>query len=337
MAAADEPFQRVLADTRFGGTGLRYVRTNVPDVVARWQQAGAAFLALRDGDRTVGTFVLVPHEVTIAGLRLRTWYRTGLAIAGDAQGRRLGHALTAAVKQAFLDDADGPVLLYGFVDHHNQRSLGLQTRLGYVPISSFEVVPIGWLRPRAIPGIGPLAPSERDAAIAALAFRWSGAILGDDWSASLRADEHIVLRRGGEAVAGVQIRMTEMDVVHVGGLHGRVLMAAAPALQSLSPFFALHPNRHLWLGHPWWRGDDPQPLLELIEGVLHDHHVSQGVMYLDPRCGAYSALKAAGLGIVNRLSPTPTMHVMAGWKRIPDDVVQALRERPIVYSPSDAA
>lgn len=337
LAAADEPFQAVLAGTQFGGTGLRYVRTNFPDVLARWQQAGAAFLALRKGDRTVGTFVLVPHDVAIDGSPVRAWYRTALAIAPEAQGNRLGHTLTSAARRAFLAETSGPVVLYGFVDRDNQRSLGLQTRLGYAQIASFEALTLGWLRPRPIDGIGPLAPSERDGVLAALTARWGGAILGDDWAAGLRPDEHLVLRRGGEPVAGVQIRPTVMDIVHLGGLDGRILTAVAPTMQAFSPFFALRPNRHLWLGYPWWRGDDPGPLLELIEGALHEHRVSQGIMYLDPRSSTYAALKAAGLGIVNRLSPSPVMRVMAGWNGVPDSVIKALSERPIVYSPLDAA
>lgn len=55
----------------------------------------------------------------------------------------------------------------------------------------------------------------------------------------------------------------------------------------------------------------------------------------DPRSPQRRA--APDLGPIHDLSPSPTVRVMAGWKHLPERVLTALRERPLVLSPLDGA
>lgn len=335
LAAPDAAYVELLDKTVFGNRGLAFRRTNWPDVIARWQRLGAAFLAAREGDRTVGTYALVPHRVELAGQDVTAWYRAALSVAPDTRGKGVGAQMAAEVKRRFVDEAAGPVVCYGIVERDNEPSQRVQIGVGYAPIAACVALPVGTLRPRTCEGFGPIEPSDAASVAEKLAERWSGHVLGTDFRGSLYPEDTRVLREGGRVVAALTGRLTSVDIAAMPGLRGGLLRAASPLLRQLSPLFAMRPNRHLVLANLWW--ESPEALARLVNAALHEQGVAHGIVFVDDRSPHGALLREALRGPVHKLVPAPALDVWAGWKGLSDEAIRALSDRPHAFAPGDAA
>lgn len=331
----DAAYVELLDKTVFGNRGLTFRRTNWPDVVARWQRLGAAFLVARDGERTVGTYALVPHQVKLAGQDVRTWYRAALSVAPDARGKGVGAQLAAAVKRQFVDEADGPVVCYGVVERDNEPSQRVQIGVGYAPMAACTALPVGTLRPATCDGFGSITAAEVPSLAALLEERWAGHVLGDDFAGSLYLEDTRVLREGGRIVASLTGRLTSVDITAMPGLRGGLLRASSPFLRHLSPLFATRPNRHLALANLWW--DSPEALTRLVGAALHERGVAHGIVFVDERSPHGALFREALRGPVHKLVPAPRLDVWAGWKGLTDEAIRALSDLPHAFAPGDAA
>ncbi len=335
LQAPDAAYVELLDKTVFGNRGLAFRRTNWPDVVARWQRLGGAFLVARDGDRTVGTYALVPHPIQLAGQDVTAWYRAALSVAPDTRGQGVGAQLAAEVKRLFVDEAEGPVVCYGIVERDNEPSQRVQIGVGYAPIAACVALPVGSLRPRGCEGFGPLEASEVDHVAGLLAERWSGHVLGTDFRGSLSPDDTRVLRVDGRIVASLTGRLTSVDITAMPGVRGGLLRAASPLLRQLTPLFATRPNRHLVLANLWW--ETPEALARLVSAALHEHRVAHGIVFTDYRSPLRPVFRDGLRGPVHKLVPAPALDVWAGWKGLTDEAIRALSDLPHAFAPGDAA
>ena len=328
--APDARWLALLSGVSWGTDGLRYRLNEVGHALDRWY--GAQFLELARGDELLAVFVLVPHRYVVEGLPITTWYRSMLAAAPGLAGGGLGRVLTSAARRIYLDEATVPTLLYGYIESDNSRSMRLQERLGYQPLFELEAASWGWLRPAITDGVERC--TDRVAFLAAMRRFWKGHQL-DDLDQSAPIDDLWVLRRGGKVVAGALVVDKSLGIEHLPGLDGKLLMAGSPVLRHLTPFFRTDPHTVLWTGPVFFEGDDPEPLLALLQALQGATGASSGLWYVDPRSPARARLQA--LGPIHRLSPSPTLRAMAGWKNVPDTVIEAIRRGPVLASSLDSA
>ena len=189
-----------VAAIEYGTDGLRYVS---PDVGAVVRHVGAAgrYVALREGGRLLGTYLIVDRPAAMAGWPVRLSYRTALTVAPTEGGRGLGSALTAATRRHLLAPERGARVVYGLVDPTNTRSRALAVKAGYHKTGTLRVVPLLW--PRAHASAGPVRPDEVPALRRAIEERCAGHLLFD-LDHSLLAEDVVVWREDGKIVAAVQ-------------------------------------------------------------------------------------------------------------------------------------
>jgi hypothetical protein len=335
LSVADQPDDAivdVLESVRWGTEGLRFRAHGLR--AALLKETGARFLSLRRDGRTLATATLVPRVFEVEGVKFPAWYRTMLAVPEDAQGHGAGLRIAQAIRHQLLDAATDPVMLYGYVETDNTRSMKIQERIGYASHATFEAVSIGPLRARRLPGVERLGEADRDAYLSLLSRHWDGHVLLD-FDQSLRTGDVYVLRRGGEIVAGAQVIVKTLTIESLAGFSGRMVMAIAPLLARLSPLFALRPTKLTWAGSLFWL-DDPRDLVALVEHVQGELECGSAVLYLDPRSPHAQAVRRVGYGAAGLASPPTVLHMMAGHKGLPEPVIAALRTRPLVLSPLDS-
>lgn len=328
--APDSRWLALLGGVSWGTDGLRYRLNDVGHALDRW--FGAQFLELARGDELLAVFVLVPHRYVVDGLPITTWYRSMLAVAPSLVGGGLGRVLTSAVRRIYLDEATTPTLLYGYIESANTRSMRLQERLGYAPLFDLEAASWGWLWPTIADGVERC--TDRDAFLAAMRRFWKGHLL-DDLDQSAPIDDLWVLRRGGRVVAGALVVDKSLQIQDLPGLDGKLLLLGSPVLRHLTSFFRTDPHNQLWTGPVFYEGESPEPLLTLLQSLQAATGASSGSWYVDPRSPVRARLTA--LGPIHRLSPSPTLRAMAGWKNVPDRVIETIRRGPVLASSLDSA
>jgi len=326
-----DAFVELLGRTVWGTEGLRYRNLSVAQELQRIPRFH--MIRLLRGETLVGAYGLAEKVVSAGRVRVPALHRTFLAVDPRYQGQGYGRLLVTQVKRHFLDEADGPVMLYGYIEAENSRSLGPSRKAGYRPIGAFESVLFSRSRPHPHPAIE--RPEEEAELRALLEEEYAGFALRDLDQSLIRREYHVV-RRGGTIVAGLQAHRVRYEVVSLSGWYGGLVLHAlprAPYMRRLLPGGVLD---YLSVGHIYCPAGHEGDFLGLLEGVLARHNVHVAIALLDRTSPVLGRLRArAKLGVLSRLGVDSLAYVMAGFHQIPEDVVDAFVERPLLISPLD--
>jgi hypothetical protein len=266
----DPEWRQLLSTVEYGTEGLRYVAPDVQTVVEHVGPFGR-FVSLRDGDRTVGTFLLVDRPATMLGRPIRLVYRTGLSVAPELGGLGLGAILTGAVRRWLL--AQGAVS-YGIIDPTNTRSRALAVKAGYRSIGKLRVLPI--FNGADHEAVRPVA--ELDALKARIVASRTGHTLFDA-PVSLGAHDLLGWHESGEVVACVQT------------VPKRVTVTALPgALDPLRRLVDLRDRDVVQMTAIWAVDGAERFVPRLLDAALARHPGAIGVAALDRRDPAHRAV-----------------------------------------------
>jgi GNAT superfamily N-acetyltransferase len=326
-----DAFVELLGRTVWGTEGLRYRNPGVAQELQRIPRLH--MIRLLRGEALIGVYGLAEKVVSAARVQVPALHRMYLAVDQPYLGQGYGKLLVTQVKRHFLDEADGPVMLYGYIEAENSRSLGPSRKAGYRPIGSFESVLFSRFRPRPQPGI---ERPEDDAELRPLLEEQYAGFALCDLAQSLIPSEYYVLRRGGAIAAGLQAHRVRYEVVSLAGWYGRLLLRVVPRtpyLQRLLPGGVLD---YLSVGHVYCPAGHEGDLVRLLEGVLARNHAHVAIAFLDRASPMLARLRATGkLGALSRLGVDSVAYVMAGFHGITEDVVDAFVQRPLLISPLD--
>ncbi|MCO4745870.1 MAG: hypothetical protein KC912_13835 [Proteobacteria bacterium] len=329
----DEDGRELLRDLEFGTDGLRYTVLSMDKDVDRF--TGSHCLTLREDDVVVAVFGLSSRTVPTRSGPIQAYYRTLLGVAKHAMGRGFGSRIAKAARQHFLLEATEPTMLYGFIEQGNARSMRVQERLGYQPLREFEATQFGWLRTRRAEGARRLEQADLDGVRSQL-IGFESDLTRMGRGTHIDPEAYWVLERNGEAVAGVQAHEKRLNITHLPGLDGRLLVRMNPVLKHVHPYLNLRPHAAVWCGNAFFR-DSPIDLMRLVQHTCFAHGVSGGQFYLDPEAPIYGAVHEAGLGWLGRLAPSPRITIMAGYQGVDEATIAELERRPLAFSPLDSA
>jgi hypothetical protein len=335
-----DAFLAHLAQTEFGTRGLRFFMDAARQDATRLGRAH--FLTLETAEGQVrGTYALVPGALVPSapadGDRVPSLYRTFLTVDPALSGQSVGRWLSGETRRLFCDEASGPVVIYGFIDPDNARSMKIALHNRYESLLPFDVLNAGWHRPADDPRVQRLAPGERPAFLQAVRACHPGHVLPDLQTTSL-PDELWVLREGGEIVCGAQAVPRSLRITGLGGVSGRLILWGQPVLARLSPLFALRDRRFCWLGSLFARPGAEGLLGVLLQALQRRLEVHGAIAYFDRRTPLYERLRTLGaFGPLHGLSPTTELRVMAGASPAAAPWLARHRDRPWLFSAFDCA
>ena len=329
-------FATLIAETVWGTDGLRYRSFGLEEEFDRIPQLYT--LELREAGRLVGCYALADKTVRIGDERLRAVHRMFLAVEASRLRAGYGRLLVEQTRRHFLDGSSGPLMLYGYIEADNSRSLKLAEAIGYRRLGSFESMIFNRFRPRDDAAVRPLpdlsaAVSEQ---VAATLEGHYGRFGLNDLDQSVDPTHYWVLREGERVVAGVQAQRKRWRLVDLGGFGGRFLLAAlrrTPVVRRALPDGEL---RFLALSNAFCDAGAENALWRLVEGLLARQGVTVAMLLLDPRAPLHGALRRYGKrGLLSHFGVDAPVHVMAGFAGVGEPLVTALSERPLFISSLD--
>ena len=319
---ADE-YVDLLRDTVWGTEGLCYRDLAVERELARIPRF--RMIRLLRGETLIGAYGLAGKVISVGEARVPALHRAYLAVDRAHQGQGYGKLLVTEVKRHYLDEAERPVMLYGYIETQNSRSLDLARQAGYRCIGTFQTVLFSRFRPRPHPAVE--RPGDEAELRRHLEEQYAGFALRD-LDQSLLPSRYYLVRRGGEMVAGLQAHRKRYAIVALPGWWGNLLLRVLPdgVVDLIS------------VGNIYCPPGQEQELCRLIEGVLASSGAHVAVAFLDHDAPLLARLRAGSeLGLLSRLGVAPTAHVMAGFNGIGEEIVEALVARPLFISPLDPA
>jgi RimJ/RimL family protein N-acetyltransferase len=320
-------FVDLLSRVIWGTGAVRYTMRDVPERITEF--AGSHFLALRERGALVGTYVLAPRTLRVAGHTIPAMYRTLLAVApGRGQGG-LGEVLVRAARRWMLEQADGPFMTYGFIEAENAASLAVAERAGHEAWGAFVAAPFTRWHPRDDGRVEEeLAPSDASPGDNLGAVVFEG---GPGQGTSPR----FVLREAGEVVASARAVQHHWALHGLGGVSGFVARSVLPRTPGLRRLLDPDDLRFAFFGSVAVAPGCEPLLARLLEAVLARWNLYAGMVYLDPRGRSHAALRQSGLGLLHGLGVRPRVHVMGSAVRLSAEVAAALREQPFVLHFAD--
>ncbi len=310
------------------GTGaVRYAIRDVERCVAGF--AGSHFLAARQGEKLVGTYLLAPRHVHVGEFTARALYRTLLAVHPRVAGAGLGEILVREARRWMLARASGPFLTYGFVEAENVASLAVTSRSGHERWGTFVAAPFTRWRPRDDSRVEQVRPDASPVAGEAdpghVAFTATVAVPA----------ARFALHERGVTVAAVSEIEHRWALHGLGGVSGFVARSLLPRLPGLRRYLDPDDLRFAFFGSATVAPGHDHALARVIEAVLARWRLHAGMIYLDPRGRPHAALARSGLGLVHGLGVRPRVHMVGSSSGLPPEVVAALRGWPLLLDVAD--
>jgi len=300
----------LLQRVEWGTSGPRYRMHHLQELVASMEDT--EWLRLWHGEQLVGCYGLAPRQVKVGDTRVAAHHRTLLAVDGPRTNRGWGRELVTTARRHFLDEADGPHLLYGYIETDNARSLRLSEDVGYRSVGTFTCRLVSARRPRPHPRVRLARPD--DGLAERLEGLWGDHALADDVVGSMEAQGSWVLEdRLGRPLAALQVRPERWTVTSLAGRSGRLLVGLLPALRALLPAVRGRDLQYLRVSHLWVAQGQNDALGALLSGVMAQtgHHAA--IHFGDPRSRTTARLREAFRpGLLGWAGVEPEAHVMVG-------------------------
>jgi hypothetical protein len=326
-----QPFVELLERTIWGTRGLRYrgfgfdhSLDRIPDfrTIRLWVEG-----------QMVGAYGLSFKTVYIGQTSLQAYHRMFLAIEGGHRGRGLGRLLAEHTRRHFLLEAKEPVVLYGYIEDTNSRSLSISHKVGYRSIGTFTSTLFSRLRPRDRPDVSKLDDVPGMRALLMDQYRDHALV---DLHDSLLPDEYWVLTRHGDVIAGVQASPRKWSLDALPGLSGWLLLRSLPRVPVLRRLLR---NRHFdycSMANLYVKEGHEADFFILCEAVLARLNQVAAMAFGDNTCPVFNRLKGAGsFGALASMGLESQVHVMTGSRHVSDSVVAEAHRRPLLISPLD--
>ncbi len=325
-------FVDLLSRVIWGTGAVRYTMRDVPERVTEF--AGSHFLALRERGSLVGTYILAPRTLRVAGHTIPAMYRTLLAVAPGCGRGGLGAILVREARRWMLEQAAGPFVTYGFVEAENAASLALAELAGHEPWGAFVAAPFTRWQPRDDRRIEQLGDPGDDASPGESLGAGPGHVAFEGGPGHSTAPR-FVLREAGEVVASARVVRHRWALHGLGGVSGFLARSVLPRMPGLRRLLDPDDLRFAFFGSVAVAPGYEPLLARLLEAVLARWNLYAGMVYLDPRGRSHAALRQGGLGLLHGLGVRPRVHVMGSAVRLPAEVPAALREQPFMFHMAD--
>ena len=324
-------FLALLERTIWGTEGLRYYSHDLEEALSVVPELRT--VELRIGGRLVGGYALGFKQVQTNSGSLDAVHRMFLAVEPSSGGKGYGRLLMEATRQRFLEDARGPVMLYGYIEEDNTRSCSIAKKVGYQPIGSFEAKLYSRLWPRDCGDVDKLADSSELAPL--LSAQYAGHALVD-LDQSLDGEACWVLRRAGQVVAALQAMPRRWTIVDLAGPQGWLVLQLLPRLPILGRLLRGQSFEHLAVSNRYVREGYEADYYVLLEALLARHGLHAAMAFADLDCPVSMRIDQAGdAGLLGKLDAGSSAQVMAGFHQVDDATIAELHQRPLFVSSHD--
>ena len=335
LQASDRPsdaFIEQLAITRFGNSGLTYLRLDIAEQMARMRDS--VFIELQHERQTAGTYVLAARPLRMLEGDCYGIYRGLLTLGPQLRSSGLGRFVvqtTLAWLNRQAQQHDTPLLTWGCIEKENAPSIKLLASEGASPIGHLESFTVfrQWPRRLITTDTVPTTSSESI----------------DDVLRECYADCALQMT-GGPApffavtddsgiVAGARASVTRVNMTSTGSfwdiLNDKLLRHVTAARRRFDP----RNFTYLRLSDVVVREGHARAWQDLLPTLLAQHEVYMAMFVLDPGSMACRLLESAGLFGRLARSTRQQIDVMANGWNIDAATWSELARRPLAIGPVD--
>lgn len=317
-----------LESVEFGGSGLRYRRKELADTLRRL--APSRFISICDRDRLVGTYILTPTRVDLAGESVPADYRGLLAVALSHRRQGIGRRLVeAALDHAQASAAGEPRLSFGLIESGNEASLRLLEAYGGKRLGTLESQLVYRQLPRSSPSLRRLDFDEAAAYTDELQRLESGSGVIIRSAAELPL---YALVAGSRIRAAARVGISTIDLGPGGALARFLHRYAYGRFDVLRKRYNRRAFRYLTIHDPLVSAE-PEAFEEFTNALLAQFAAHMALFTLDP--GSEDARRLASTGLFGRFSrlTRQELQIIAHSWNLPDERFARAAAGPIIGGP----
>jgi len=323
---------RLLERTVWGGRGLLYRIRGIDAKLRRLSDPHV--FSIEEEGRLAAVCILNRKTVLVLGTEYDAFHFVMVATEETERGKGLASLLGTHIRRFCEDVLREPGVGYGYIEASTEYSLRLSDRIGhtaewFVPLTVFSR-----FFPRDDPGVRPVSESEAEGVRESLYALYEGHSLLD-FDTSLRPEEYFVLSRGNRIVAGAQAEVLHWSVVRMPGWTGRFIVGGLPHIPGLRNLLNVRDLLFLRFGNLFVRPGDEAQLVTLLEALLARNGLRIGLILLDQQSPVFEGIRAFGkFGLMNAALRGKTK-VVADFRGVTEDEIEAIRSWPILVSAGD--
>ncbi|MBT3223096.1 MAG: GNAT family N-acetyltransferase, partial [Proteobacteria bacterium] len=290
----------LLNRTTWGTEGLRYLSHGIKDELTRLREF-CTVEARKDG-HLLGGYGLSTKMVRAGTHQIKTMHRMFLSVDPERGGKGLGTLLMKNTQRHFLDESNEPIMLYGYIEDDNSRSLKIAEKIGYRRIGTFNGTLFSRLTPTDHKEVDKVQDTDEITSLLGEQYEEYSLVDLDD---SFKADEYWVLRQNGQIVAGVQALPRRWSIVDLPGVDGWLFVNFLPWLPLLGRVFDGQTFSHLLLSNIYARRGFEESFFDLLSALCARHSIVAAMAFTDVNCPVVSRLRKAGsFGLLDQIAPS---------------------------------
>jgi len=230
----------LLSKTVWGSDGTLYQHGNTSALISNVPTP--YFLHLRDGEKLIGIYCYSYREIHFKGIIYPAYYRRYLSIEPSVMGKGYGPLLTVEAKKHFTAKHNGPLIIYGYVDEHNSRSLKLSAKNEFHSVANFKTLIFSRFFPKEDAKVSLCTAEDQSSFRKKLKEQYAN--YSFFYPDSVDSDCY-VYKVDNEVIAGVRVRKNLWIFKALEGISGKIILKLFPFLPLLNKVF--HPKKHQFL------------------------------------------------------------------------------------------
>jgi GNAT superfamily N-acetyltransferase len=325
-------FLAVSERTVWGSAGVQYTVEDMAGVLKRIKEPH--FLSIAEKDDLVAVSTLIKKTTRLAGIDYPAFYSYALAVDPSKRGHGYGALMAEQALRYGLSKMGERGIFYGYVEADNTPSLRTVQKVGRVSLGQYHILVISRFCPQEDDRLKLTEATDREKVVRLLGEQYADHAL-TDFEQSVNPEDYFTLRQGSEILAGTQIERRHLNLKHLPGLSGLILVKVLPFIPCLRRLFPDRNYRFLTFGNIYAKEGREGEIFTLMEALLARHQLHFGMVYLDKRSPVYQRIAAAGnFGIFNSLLDVP-VHVMVYFKGFSKSEIADIRQQPLFISMMD--
>ncbi len=349
---APESAVDLLHDTVWGSEGgTRYRHFNTKDRITK--QLDPQFLTLHKGERLLGILGFSRRELTqpsgvteafyIRYLSMMSSFQrqkssgTGSRKRSDGLVKKMVGRLMGKPAEMNVTPGQGPekAMFYAFVELENERSMEMTQAMGFEPVGKFSTILFSRFHPRLKDHVEVLRPEDFEEVRAQTHKFYRDHALFSDKNI-FREGTYYVYRDGGEIVAGLKVNACHWKVVEMSGLSGKLILSILPRIPFLNRIF--NPKAFKFGAYEglWHLPGYESRLFDLMESALAALKLNTGMTWLDRKSPLDPVIRGGHLGILQHLNSDVPADVIARFIKVPEEIQEDIRSKPLYISAFDS-
>lgn len=304
------------------------------------------FLNLNKSDKTIATSCFCERDVVVDSRATKAFYiryftflenfrpKTKTRVKLKSKKNQIREEVNYILSGNELVTDEESAYFYAYVDPNNVRSAILCEQLGFHALGSFKSYIMGRLFPKQKIKFTKATSSKKAQITKSLSQQYQAYNAYNREGLFDQDNYYYVTDDSGEIIAGVQVYVTNWNVLELGGRNGKLLLN----ILNHTPIFnrlIRKQYRFLAIDHILLKSGHDKELEKLIESLLHDFKLYTALILIDRKSKLYPTIDGLDTGLIGKLKAPSTIHTIFKPLNITDAGLKSIKKRPTFISSFD--